>query len=135
MKYLVDSNVLSEPTKPEPSLRVIEWLRDHERELAIDPIILGEVRLGIYGLSAGKRRLQLERWFAQRVTGLLCLPWDADTGLAWAELLDDLRRAGMTMSLKDSMIAATALVHRLTIATRNQKDFRKTGVKVFDPFA
>ena len=134
MTYLVDANVLSEATKPDPSAQVVEWLRANERALAEDPIILGEVRFGIHLLPAGKRRRRLERWFESGVATLVCLPWDAATGLRWAELLADLRRAGSAMSVKDSMIAATALVHRLTVATRNQKDFRKTGVRVFNPF-
>jgi toxin FitB len=132
--YLVDANVLSEPTRPAPSAAVVDWLRANERELAVDPIILGEVRFGIHLLNAGKRRRRLERWFEQGVANLVCLPWDAVTGLRWAELLADLRRAGLAMSVTDSMIAATALVHRLTVATRNRKDFRKAGVKVVDPF-
>ena len=135
MTYLVDANVLSEATKPDPSAPVIDWLRANERDLAVVPIILGEVRFGIHLLSAGKRRRRLERWFDQGVANLICLPWDAATGMRWAELLADLRRAGLAMSVKDSMIAATALIHRLTLATRNQKDFKKAGVKVFDPFA
>ncbi len=134
MTYLVDANVLSEPTRPEPSARVVGWLRAHERDLVVDPIILGEVRFGIQRLPAGKRRRRLERWFERGVAGLVCLPWDAATGLRWAELLADLRRAGLAMSIKDSLIAATALVHRLTVATRNGKDFQKAGVKLFDPF-
>jgi predicted nucleic acid-binding protein len=134
VNYLVDAHVVSEPTKPDPSARVVEWLRAHERALAVDPIVLGEVRFGIHLLPAGKRRRRLERWFDSGVATLVCLPWDAATGLRWAELLADLRRAGLAMSVKDSMIAATALVHRLTVATRNQKDFRKAGVRVVNPF-
>jgi len=133
--YLVDANVLSEPTKPGPVPQVVDWLRAHERELAVDPIILGEVRFGIHLLAAGKRRRRLKRWFNQGVANMLCLPWNTATGLRWAELLADLRRAGLAMSVKDSMIAATALVHRLTLATRNLKDFRKAGLNVVDPFA
>ena len=134
MTYLVDANVLSEATKPDPSVQVVEWLRLNERELAVDPIILGEVRFGIHLLATGKRRRRLERWFEQGVGKMLCLPWDAITGLRWAELLADLRRAGLAMSVKDSMIAATALVHRLAVATRNWKDFNKAGVEVLNPF-
>lgn len=134
MTFLVDANVLSEPTRLEPSARVVALLRDNERELAVDPIVLGEVRFGIHLLPAGKRRRRLERWFSKGVANLTCLPWDAATGLSWAELLADLRRAGLAMSVKDSMIAATALVHRLTVATRKKKDFKKAGVKVVDPF-
>jgi toxin FitB len=132
--YLVDANVLSEPTRANPSAQAVDWLRAHERDLAVDPIILGEVRFGIHLLPAGKRRRRLERWFEQGVATVQCLPWDAVTGLRWAELLADLRRAGLAMPVKDSLIAATALVNRLTVATRNVKDFRKAGVKVVDPF-
>ena len=65
---------------------------------------------------------------------LTCLPWGAATGLRWAKLLADLRAAGEAMPIKDSMIAATALVYGLTVVTRNVRDFKKAGVKVIDPF-
>lgn len=134
MKYLVDANVLSEPTKPSPHSAVVEWLRRNERDLAVDPIILGEVRFGILLLPKGKRRRSLERWFDGGVQRLLCLPWEAEAGMRWAALLADLRRAGRTMPIKDSLIATTALVHDLVVATRNGADFRKAGVEIVDPF-
>ena len=133
MKYLVDANVLSEPTKPAPDLRVIEWLRANEREIAVDPVILGELRFGILILPKGKKRTALERWFEAGVGRLQCLPWDADTGLRWAELLARLRTAGKAMPVKDSLIAATAAIHNLAIATRNRADFVNAGVRVVDP--
>jgi toxin FitB len=132
--YLVDANVLSEPTKTAPSAKVGDWLRQYQSELGVDPVILGELRFGILLLPAGKRRRQLERWFALVVANLVCLPWDATTGLRWAQLLADLRAAGEAMPIKDSLIAATALVHGLTVATRNLRDFQKAGVRVVDPF-
>lgn len=132
--YLVDANVLSEATKPSPSAAVVGWLRAQERQIAVDPIILGEIRFGIHLLPAGKRRRKLERWFEDGVGRIQCLAWDAATGLRWAKLLADLRSAGEAMPIKDSMIAATALLHGLTLVTRNLKDFRKAGVSVLDPF-
>lgn len=134
MKYLVDANVLSEPTKPVPDPRVIEWLRTHEADLSVDPVILGELRFGILRLPKGKRRTALEHWFDGGVVRLHCLPWDRDTGLRWAELLARLRTTGRAMPIKDSLIAATALTHNLTVATRNRQDFEKTGARVVDPF-
>ena len=134
MTYLVDANVLSEATKPAPSAAVVDWLRKNEVEVAVDPIILGEIRYGIHLLPPGKRRRRLEKWFDEGVARILCLPWEAATGLRWAKLLADLRTAGKAMPVKDSMIAATALVHDLTVVTRNTCDFEKTGLKVLDPF-
>jgi predicted nucleic acid-binding protein len=132
--HLIDANVLSEPTKPVPNPRVVEWLRGHEPDIAVDPIVLGELRFGILLLPRGKKRAALERWFDAGVGRLHCLPWDADTGLRWAALLARLRSTGRAMPIKDSMIAATALVHDLTVVTRNASDFRKAGVRVVDPF-
>jgi predicted nucleic acid-binding protein len=134
VKYLVDANVLSEPTKPTPDPRVVEWLRTHEPDIAVDPVILGELRFGILILPKGKKRTALERWFDAGAGRLHCLLWDADTGLKWAELLARLRKNGKTMPIKDSLIAATAVVHGLAVATRNRVDFAKAGVQVVDPF-
>ena len=135
MTYLVDANVLSEPTKAAPQAKVIQWLREHERDLAVDPVILGELRFGILLLPRGTRRRRLERWFAQGIERIHCLPWASATGLRWAQLLADLRAAGRSMPVKDSLIAATALVHGLTVATHNVRDFRNAAVRVVDPFA
>lgn len=134
MTYLVDANVLSEPTKPNPQTPVIDWLRANEREIAVDPIVLGEVRFGILLLPQGKRRSRLERWFHSGVERVHCIGWEAETGLRWARLLADLRGSGQAMPLKDSLIAATALLHGLVVATRDRADFEKSGVRVFDPF-
>jgi len=133
--YLVDANVLSEATKPDPDERVVEWLRSNEPEIAVDPIILGEVRFGILLLPPGRRRSGLERWFEEGVRRLQCVPWEASTGLRWAELLAALRASGKAMPIKDSLIAATALAHDLAIATLNRQDFDAAGVTLVDPAA
>jgi hypothetical protein len=133
--FLVDANVLSEPTRTAPDAKVVEWLRRNESELAVDPIILGEIRFGIHLLPAGKRRQRLERWFEEGVSGIVCLTWDAALGLRWARLLAELRGRGQTMPIKDSLVAATALIHGLTVVTRNVSDFKKAGLKIVNPFA
>jgi toxin FitB len=132
--YLVDANVLSEATRSAPDARVLEWFRKHERELVIDPIVLGEIRFGILLLPRGAKRSRLERWFESGIRKLECLPWEARTGLRWAELIARLRQTHQAMPIKDSLIAATALVHSLVVATRNRADFEKAGVDVLDPF-
>jgi predicted nucleic acid-binding protein len=133
--YLVDANVLSEPTRPAPDPKAVEWLRHHERDIAVDPIILGEIRFGIHLLPAGKRRRRLEKWFDDGVSRIVCIAWDAATGLRWAKLLAEMRKSGQSLPIKDSLIATTALVHGFTVVTRNLRDFKKTGVKLLDPFS
>ncbi|MBK7927138.1 MAG: PIN domain-containing protein [Bryobacterales bacterium] len=135
MKYLVDANVLSEVTRPHPDARVLEWLRAHEPEIVVDPVILGELRFGILILPKGRKRTELEKWFEKGVARLHCVAWDATTGLRWAELVARLRVKGRAMPVKDSLIAATALVHGLTVVTRNRADFEKAGLRIVDPFA
>jgi predicted nucleic acid-binding protein len=135
MSVLVDANVLSEATRPSPDLRVIGWLRDHEQAIVVDPIILGEIRFGILLLRRSARRTRLERWFAEGVERLECLPWDARTGLRWAQLVAELRTRGRAMPIKDSLIAATALAHDLPIATLNRRDFEAAKVTLIDPRA
>jgi predicted nucleic acid-binding protein len=134
VKYLVDANVLSEPTKPTPDPRLIEWLRAHEPDIAVDPVIFGELRFGILILPKGRKRAALERWFNAGVGRLHCLPWDTETGLKWAELPARLRITGKAMPIKDSLIAATAAVQGLAVATRSRADFVNAGVRIVDPF-
>ena len=134
MKYLVDANVLSEPTHAQPAPHVVGWLARHEAELVVDPIILGELEFGILKLPPGKKRQALERWFAGIAAELTCLPLTSSVARTWAALLEQLRRRGTAMPLKDSLIAATALHHELRLVTRNAADFTFPGLEVVDPW-
>lgn len=134
MKYLVDANVLSEATRPRPAPAVIEWLRDNDREIVVNPIILGELQYGILLLQPGRRRTRLQQWFASGVIKLHVLELDGEAASIWAVLLAELKRKGRAMPVKDSLIAATARQHGLTIVTRNIGDFRHAGVTALNPF-
>jgi predicted nucleic acid-binding protein len=135
MIYLVDANVLSEATKLSPHPNVVAWLTANEENLVVDPIILGEIHIGILNLPSGRKRRQLEQWFRTVAETIDCLPWDAAVSRHWARLVVRLRKKGETLPVLDAMIAATALEHGLTVATRNTRHFKKAGVKVFDPFS
>lgn len=135
MKYLVGANVLSEPTKARPISQVVEWLHDNESELATNVIVLGELEYGILVLPASKRRKSLEEWFQKVVQSAHVLDFDARTSSVWARLLAGLKKKGLAMSVKDSLIAASALAHDLTVVTRNVDDFRHAGVRLVNPFA
>ncbi|MBC7819829.1 MAG: type II toxin-antitoxin system VapC family toxin [Planctomycetaceae bacterium] len=134
MRYLVDSNILSEATRPRPNDRVIEWLRGNEAELAISPVVLGEIEYGILILPPGHRRDRLLLWLMDRVKTLRFVVFDAETASEWAQMMAVLKAKGLSMSVKDSLIAATARTHRLTVVTRNTADFRHAGVPLLNPF-
>jgi predicted nucleic acid-binding protein len=132
--YLVDANVLSEPTKPAPNGKVVDWLSANERNLVVDSIVLGELCIGVFSLPAGRKRARLEEWLEAVTRTLDCLSWDAAAARRWAKLVVELKRKGRALPLLDAMIAATALEHGLTVATRNVSHFEPAGVKAVDPF-
>ncbi len=134
MIYLVDANVLSEPTKQMADNKVVAWLDANESNLIVDSIIIGELRIGILALPRGRKRERLEQWYETVIETIECLPWDATISQRWAALVVELRRKGETVPLLDGMIAATALQHDLVVATPNTRDFEKTGVKTLNPF-
>ncbi|MFM8476342.1 MAG: type II toxin-antitoxin system VapC family toxin [Planctomycetaceae bacterium] len=134
MKFLVAANVLSEVTRPEPQAAVVQWLRKHERDIVVTPIVLGEIEYGIGLTTSIRKRKELERWFAEGMRRLRVIDLDTDTASIWAALLVRLRKQGKAMPVKDSLIAASALQHQLTIVTRNISDFQNAGVSLFSPF-
>ena len=102
--------------------------------MVINPIILGELEYGILLLPAGRKRTRLHQWFVGGARQLNVVALDAATAARWAQLLAELRRKGRAMPIKDSLIAATARQHGVTIATRNTTDYRHAGVTVVNPF-
>jgi len=134
MRFLVDANVLSEITRPSPAPQVLDWLATNEAELAVNPVILGEIEYGILLLAVGARRNRLLEWFRVGVKKIHVFDFDAATASMWAQLLAQLRGNGKSMPVKDSMISASAFTHKLTVVTRNIRDFEPCGVNVLDPF-
>jgi hypothetical protein len=102
--------------------------------LVVDAVVLGKLNVGVLVYPPGRKRASLERWFESVVQAIECLPWDASVSLRWARLVAQLTRKGQALPLLDSMIAATALHHGLTVVTRNTRDFQRAGVRVLDPF-
>jgi predicted nucleic acid-binding protein len=133
---LLDTNVLSEMHHPQGSRRVVERVAQHERDLHLSVVALGEILYGIRILRAGRRRSLLEEYYAGMVQGFgdRILPVIASIAECWAELRAAHRRRGRVLPLADGLIAATALVHDLTLWTRNTPDFQGTGVRLFNPW-
>jgi predicted nucleic acid-binding protein len=100
----------------------------------VDSIILGELYIGVLALPRGRKRTLLQQWFEAVAQTINCLAWDSTIARRWALLVASMKQRGEPLPLLDGMIAATALQHDLIVATRNTRDFRKTGVKVLNPF-
>jgi predicted nucleic acid-binding protein len=136
--YLIDTNVISEFVKPNPSAKTIRWLRETDpNTLFVSVVTIGEIRLGIESMTAGKRRTDLEAWvdvglpdwFASNL-----LPITREIADQWGRLTVLARRSGSTLTTADGLLAATAAVHNLTLVTRNVKDFTGLGLTLFNPW-
>lgn len=133
----MDTNVFSELARNKPDARVVAWLREHETELYLSTITIGELRRGIENLPAGKRRTALQSWLTslcKKMEGRI-LSFNTSTAHVWGQLTTAWDKKGTTVPSLDSQLAATAHRHSLTMVTRNVSDFQNTGVKIFNPFA
>jgi predicted nucleic acid-binding protein len=135
MTYLLDTNILSEPTKQFQDAKAMAWLERNQGEWCTSSVALAEVRFGIVMLPDGKRRVRLETWFAEVVETVPTLAWDTEMAVRWADIVAATRRQGLNPGIKDTMIAACAIACDLTVATRNVDDFTPTGARVVNPYA
>ncbi len=138
MRLLLDTNVLSEVTKPIPEARVLEWLDglDEDRTF-ISVISIAEIRRGVALMDAGRKRDALAEWLATDLPGRFenrVIAVNEPIALAWGDLMGLAKRSGRGFSSMDGLIAATAIVHDLTIATHNTKDFEGFGIEIVDPW-
>lgn len=136
MSFLLDTNVLSDPTRPQPSPKVDVWLAAHQSRLYTSAITIGELRRGIELLPAGAKRTRLESWLEEVLVTMngRILAYNTRVAETWGELMAGLERRGEKMPLADSLIAAVAKRHNLTVATRNTADFTRVGLRVVNPF-
>lgn len=134
--YLLDTNIVSEPTRPNPNSGVLAWLASKEaRLLHISVLTLGEIYRGIAKLPQGAKRDRLGLWLTslvERETELRILPIMTLTALAWGRLS---AFAPRTLPDVDLLIAATASRYDLTVVTRNERDFAGAGVRVENPWS
>jgi predicted nucleic acid-binding protein len=136
MKYLLDTNVISELIARKPNPAVYEWVNGLEDERTyLSVITLGEIKRGIEKLPDSRRKGQLLEWLSNDLLfrfGDRILAIDTAVMLTWGKFVAEQKR---TLPAMDSLIAATALTHDLLLATRNEKDFLDTGVVVVNPWS
>lgn len=136
--FVFDTCIISETGKPQPDERVQRWLKQlpgHRMWTTV--IVFGELQAGICLLDEGARRRSLVAWLARQraAFGDRCLPIDEPTARAWGELHASRQRMGRPLATADGLIAATAIVRGLAIATRNVDDFADCGAQIVNPWA
>jgi predicted nucleic acid-binding protein len=138
VRLLLDTNVLSEVTRPAPDARVLDWLEglDEDRSF-ISVVSIAEIRRGVALMDEGRKREALAEWLARDLPQRFdqrVLPVDEPVALAWGDLMGLAKRSGRGLSSMDGLIAATAIAQQLTLATRNTMDFEGFGIELFDPW-
>jgi toxin FitB len=138
VKYLLDTNVISELISKQPQRAVLDWLDQLDPQAVyLSVITLGEIRKGIEKLPHSQRRVTLTQWletdllirFAGKIAAVT-----TEVMLTWGELVGQLELAGTPMPAIDSLIAAIVREGNFTLVTRNDEDFQHTGIMVINPW-
>jgi toxin FitB len=135
MNWLLDADVLSQPIKSRGNPAVIEWLEREQGNVFTSSIVIAQVAFWIRG-KEGATRERLQRWLTLSLREMegRVLSFNVAVAHVWAEQKLLLTRSGHSMPIEDSFIAATARRHNLTLVTGNDRHFRRSGLKVFNPF-
>ena len=135
---ILDTNLISEPLRPDPEPRVVAWFDAQALEtLYLTAISAAELRAGVAQLPAGKRRSNLQDSLEQTILPLFIgrvLPFDLDCSPTYAKLLAKTRKTGQAIATADAFIAAIALTHNYTVATRDTTPFQQAGLTVINPW-
>jgi predicted nucleic acid-binding protein len=138
VSFLLDTNVLSESSKPQPDDAVRTWLHSVDEDmLFVSAITLAELRFGIERLAPGARRNSLELWLRESLIerlGLRLLVVDSAIAAEWGTLQAQTQARGRRMNTMDCFLAATARVHQLVMVTRDVDHFSSVGCELFNPW-
>jgi len=135
MNWLLDTDVLSQPSKSKGEARVVQWLEEQRSRAYTSAIVIAQLARWMQ-TKEGKTRADLEVWFRRLLDAMegRIYGFNVSVALVWAELQHRLEVVGQRMPLEDSYIAATAIRYGLTIVTGNSRHFRRLDLKVFNPF-
>ena len=136
--YLLDTCVISELIRAEPSPKVMEWIDGQDEEnLYLCVITLGEVEKGISKLAEGRKKMQLQAWLAdelmERFNGRI-FGITAEVARCWGTMLGESEKQGRSIPVIDALIAATAITNGLIVVTRNTADMSGSGATLLDPW-
>jgi toxin FitB len=139
MTYLLDTCLISELVAKQPNQKVLDWVDAQVPEtLYLSVITIGEIAKGICKLTPSKRKESLTTWLNETLPNRFehrILTLDVSTMVLWGKLIGQLEQNGRPLPAMDSLIAAIALQHSLSLVTRNEKDFAGTGVVIVNPWS
>ena len=136
-RYLLDTNIISNATKPNPSTSLLGWMAEQpDNDLFISALTVAEIRRGLLEKPKGKKRALLEAWFAgpegpQMLFAGRVLSFDEKAGLIWARLMADGKANGRPRSALDTIVAAVAEANDCIVVTDNERDFE--GIRCLNP--
>jgi toxin FitB len=138
MKYILDTNVISEAINKQPNPQVMNCLKTMDaQELYLSVVTVGEIKKGVEKLPESHRKQTIKDWFENELlikfNGRI-LALDLPVILVWGELVGSLEQKGRKLPALDSLIAATAKYYDYTLVTRNEKDFAGIDITIFNPF-
>jgi len=135
---ILDTNVISEPLRPKPDERVVQWLNEQALEtLFTTTITVAELRFGVEVLPVGKRRNFLQSKLNEQILPFFSrrmLAFELDAATAYAELMGKARIAGLAIGRADAYIAAIAAANHMMVATRDTSPFEAAGLRVINPW-
>jgi len=133
--WLIDTDVLSQPAKRHGDPRVIAWLEREKNHCYTSVVVIAQLAYWVQSLE-GRQRQTLQAWLTRLVEAMhgRIHGFNVAVAFVWADQERLLEKTGQRMPIEDSYIAATARRHGLTIVTGNDRDFRRPGLKVFNPF-
>ena len=140
MNYLIDTCVLSELAKRHPNAKVAKWIARYSaaNQFFVSAVTIGEIMEGIESLPPNDpNRRKLDEWFRERILGAYkdsIIAFDREIAIKWGEIKGCTNRIGKVRPDLDSQIAATAIVHNMTVVTRNVSDMEYTDAKTVNPF-
>ena len=124
IRYLIDTNILSEPLKKQPNTQVVSLMKQHTQQVAIASITWHEILFGYYRLPVSKRKEKIERYLLSAKATFPILPYTLEAADWQAQERARLSSIGQTPSFPDSQIAAIAAINDLVVVTRNVDDFQ-----------
>lgn len=138
MKYLLDTNVISEFISKNPNQKVVDYILTlDETDLYLSAITIGEIKVGIEKLDNSRKKDILLQWLEKDLLNRFdnkIIPVDTDVMLKWGAINNKLKKLGTPLPIMDSLIGASCEVYNMTLLTRNEKDFKNISIQIINPF-